>query len=128
MDEQHTQQTNRLERDITGLGTRLDRHLEVYANNGKEIAAMNANLKTLEVKHDNFSKLLTSVERNMNDVSVNQQLLTQTVEALVGVKEKTDEEKGKMRNFWVERAIHLGLWTTFAVLMATGILSVAPPF
>ena len=128
MDTQHIQQTERLERDITGLGTRLDRHLEVYANNGKEIAAMNANLKTLETKNDGFSKLLTSVERNMNDVSVNQQLLTQTVETLVGVRKNTDEEKAKMRNFWMERAIHLALWAIFAVLMATGILSVAPPF
>lgn len=40
MDGQHTEQTRLLERDINTISTRFDRHLEIYAANGKELAAL----------------------------------------------------------------------------------------
>lgn len=43
MDKQHVEQTNVLERDLSSLGTRFDRHLEIYAKNGKELEAVKTN-------------------------------------------------------------------------------------
>ena len=48
MDTQHTEQTHRLETDLRHLGNRFDRHLEIYAANGKELAAVKANVASLE--------------------------------------------------------------------------------
>lgn len=44
MDSQHREQTERLEWDIRDLAGRFDRHLEIYAQNNKEIAALRTEL------------------------------------------------------------------------------------
>lgn len=43
MDNQHKEQTGVLERDLNVLGKRFDRHLEIYAKNGKELEAVKTN-------------------------------------------------------------------------------------
>lgn len=48
MDIQHTEQTRRLEEDMRHLGNRFDRHLEIYAANGKELAAVKQNVASLD--------------------------------------------------------------------------------
>lgn len=48
MDTQHTEQTKRLEEDMRYLGNRFDRHLEIYAANGKELSAVKQNVASLE--------------------------------------------------------------------------------
>lgn len=40
------------ERDLTTLATRFDRHLEIYAQNGKELAGVKTNVGNLEKKID----------------------------------------------------------------------------
>lgn len=47
MDIQHTEQTKRIEEDIRTVTTRLDRHLEIYAQNGKELAALKTEVANL---------------------------------------------------------------------------------
>jgi len=48
MNPEHVEQTRVLERDITSLNNRFDRHLEIYAKNGKELA--NVKEEVREVK------------------------------------------------------------------------------
>ena len=48
MDIQHTEQTRRLEEDMRHLGNRFDRHLEIYAANGKELSAVKQNVASLD--------------------------------------------------------------------------------
>lgn len=43
MDSDHKEQTRILERDIENIGRRLDRHLEIYAQNNKRLMAVETN-------------------------------------------------------------------------------------
>lgn len=42
MDSQHTEQVTMMEKNLDKLGQRFDRHLEIYAQNGKELSALKA--------------------------------------------------------------------------------------
>lgn len=75
MDAQHVEQTKHLERDLTGLKAdiqkvdhRLDRHLEIYAQNGKELAALKqevSDMKTsLNTKCGEIMKAVESGNRH----------------------------------------------------------------
>jgi len=48
MDTQHTEQTKRLEDDIRSLAQRFDRHLEIYAQNGKELRSVQTELESVK--------------------------------------------------------------------------------
>lgn len=52
-------QTRIIERDLTALGSRFDRHLEIYAQNGKELAGVKVSLDnlrtTLEQRNGNYA-------------------------------------------------------------------------
>lgn len=50
-------QTRLIERDLTQLSTRFDRHLEIYAQNGKEFVA-------LKIAVDNLRSSIESNSRN----------------------------------------------------------------
>lgn len=43
MDDLHRQQTEIIERDIKTLADRFDRHLEIYAQNNKELQSVKTN-------------------------------------------------------------------------------------
>lgn len=64
MDSQHNEQTLRLERDLNNLGIRFDRHLEIYAQNGKELAALKAQVN---ITHTNFDDKLNTIILSINN-------------------------------------------------------------
>lgn len=71
MDSQHKEQTMRLERDIKSLGERFDRHLEIYAQNGKELASLKTEVRA---NHDSVVSSIRSLaeaisKNNDNHVS-----------------------------------------------------------
>ena len=48
MDKNANLQTQIIERDVQKVNERLDRHLEIYAQNGKELAALKQSVDSLE--------------------------------------------------------------------------------
>ena len=46
-DEHANQQTKIIERDLEKLNSRFDRHLEIYATNGKELASLRTSVESL---------------------------------------------------------------------------------
>lgn len=48
MDPNANTQTKIIERDLDRLGDRFDRHLEIYAQNGKELAALKSEVYSLK--------------------------------------------------------------------------------
>lgn len=52
-DERANVQTQIIERDLSKLGERFDRHLEIYATNGKELAALKQSVDGL---HHTFER------------------------------------------------------------------------
>lgn len=71
-------QTQIIERDLAHLSQRFDRHLEIYAQNGKEFVA-------LKVAVDNLRTVIESKNRD-HDID------------LVGFKQEFKESVGKIRN------------------------------
>ena len=47
-----------LEQDLRGVTDRFDRHLEIYANNGKELAALKSSVDSVIKQASNMEKLL----------------------------------------------------------------------
>lgn len=52
-------QTKILERDISNIGDRFDRHLEIYSQNGKELAALKT---TVELARDDMKTIHKGIE------------------------------------------------------------------
>lgn len=77
MDEKANFQTAIIEKDLDKLSTRFDRHLEIYAQNGKELAALKASVDGLkayiEQQHSRDSgeaeRIWTQTKKNTNDIS-----------------------------------------------------------
>ena len=68
MDTQHTEQTQRLEHDMRHLGNRFDRHLEIYAANGKELAAVKQNVASLDKTITEFYRSFNTYELAQKEV------------------------------------------------------------
>lgn len=58
MDTQHKEQTNILERDLARLADRFDRHLEIYAQNGKELTALKQEVSSLRTNQQWMMKII----------------------------------------------------------------------
>ena len=58
MDNQHREQVSILERDVNRIGDRLDRHLEIYAQNGKELAGLKSEVAGLIANQKWLSKII----------------------------------------------------------------------
>lgn len=75
--EKANQQTQIIERDLNKLGERFDRHLEIYAQNGKELSALKASVDALRTSiekqerrdHENLDKIWVQTKKNTNDIS-----------------------------------------------------------
>lgn len=78
IDIRHDERISTVQRDVTALGIRFDRHLEIYAQNGKEMAGMKGELASLtktmnEVKdfiRGSDDKFVTKIEFWPNKVIV----------------------------------------------------------
>lgn len=70
-------QTQIIERDLYKLAERFDRHLEIYAQNGKELAALKSSVESLrsvierqEIREkDNLSSIWSQTKQNTSDIS-----------------------------------------------------------
>jgi len=70
-------QTQIIERDLAKLSERFDRHLEIYATNGRELAALKAAVDALRNSFEkqenrdkeNLSQIWTQTKQNTNDIS-----------------------------------------------------------
>lgn len=67
---QHSEQIATVQRDLSQLGTRFDRHLEIYAQNGKELQGLKVNvgnmtseLKSFGQKFDDMDKKFVSQDQ-----------------------------------------------------------------
>lgn len=66
-------QTRIIERDLTNLGQRFDRHLEIYAQNGKELAGVKVSLdnlrSTIEQRQAQYEANLANSKEDAKDYS-----------------------------------------------------------
>lgn len=76
--EQANAQTQIIERDLQKLSDRFDRHLEIYAQNGRELSALKASVDSLrssiekqEVREDNnMNNIWLQTKQNTSDIQV----------------------------------------------------------
>jgi len=95
-----------IERDINSVTQRLDRHLEIYAQNGKELAA-------LKVSVDNLGKL---IEKNSTTYEVDQVILRNEF--------KLHENKvNVMENALSTLATKIGIYATVGSAIASAAVS-----
>lgn len=67
MDSQHLEQTKRIEGDLRELGKRFDRHLEIYASNGKELAAVKVEMNNLVKGIDELKHTIDESHKELKD-------------------------------------------------------------
>ena len=77
MDEKPNNQTKIIERDLDRLALRFDRHLEIYAQNGKELAGVKASVDALSGKinqvgsgEESNTKRISKLEINVAKIAV----------------------------------------------------------
>ena len=81
-DERANIQTQIIERDLSKLGERFDRHLEIYAQNGKELASLKQSVDNLNntferhftnngVDQSNQWKEIDQNRKDIADINVN---------------------------------------------------------
>ena len=71
-------QTQIIERDLNKLSVRFDRHLEIYASNGKELAALKASVDALRNAFekqenrdkDSINNIWVQTKQNTDDIQV----------------------------------------------------------
>ena len=87
MDDQKTKRmsnedvTIRLERDINSLANRFDRHLEIYAQNGKELAALKSQVA------NNHGSMLTALDTLNTSIGNLRETISKQDEQHVGTAE-----------------------------------------
>ena len=64
-------QTKIIERDLQKLGDRFDRHLEIYAQNGKELSGVKASLENHNKTADRITERLLDHETRINANEIN---------------------------------------------------------
>lgn len=76
MDPNANTQTKIIERDLDRLGDRFDRHLEIYAQNGKELASLKSEVRSLQdmIKaatgiHNHQDERITRLEIDMGKLA-----------------------------------------------------------
>lgn len=66
MEEVANVQTRIIERDLEKLSDRFDRHLEIYASNGKELAGLKIAVSTLD---NSIGKIISKEDINSSRIS-----------------------------------------------------------
>ena len=77
MDDRANVQTQIIERDLEKLNTRFDRHLEIYAQNGKELASLKSEvhnltnaIKSMDISNGkNNDNQWVQIKTNTDDIS-----------------------------------------------------------
>lgn len=70
-------QVDMIERDVQQVNSRLDRHLEIYASNGKELTAVKIALQSLEKTVESLDKNNASTQADQwSAIRTNQESVT----------------------------------------------------
>lgn len=64
----HAEQIATVQRDLTSFGIRFDRHLEIYAQNGKELAALNVTVTGLKEQMNGFASSISALDINLSGI------------------------------------------------------------
>lgn len=101
----HEEQVKHIDRKVDELEDRFDRHLEIYANNGKELAGLKVEVASMKKAIENLTQQISAVGSDVKAIVKTMNEYTDKIDGL-------EKDKTK-RDGWIEWLIK----TVFGVLI-----------